>query len=389
MIGVMFAGLYGTNATTVIVGSIAMQKEIIQLQYGITEYSELFHHQFTDIHELVFSGWDYYDSNVYENALKYQIVSKDIINLIPELKGIHAYKGIHTSMDIPLEPHFNYYDEPPTVKQAIETIKNNILDFKAQNRLDTVIVFYMGSPGKIVNRVYLKMSYNDIVQQPISEFPSSIMYAAAAIESGAHFVDFTPSETLEFCFINSLAKKNGVQISGRDGSTGQTMLKLTIANMLKIRNLHLDAWYSTNIIGNHDGYVLSMPEHCVTKIQDKTNSIKELLGYDFEHKVTIDYFKYNGDKKESWDAVYFNGWMNQPMSLRLNWMGEDAILAAPIILDIIRFIELGSRYGCSGFQKQLGLFYKHPFGCEKKSLSQLYDQLVDFYKSFSCDWGKG
>lgn len=385
MIGVMFVGLYGTNATTVIAGSTAMQKGIIPVQYGITENSELFHQQFADIHEMIFSGWDYYDSNVYENALKYQIITKDIVNSIPELKTIHAYRGIHTSMDIPLESHFDYYDEPKTVKEAIEAVKNNILDFKTQNSLDTIIVFYMGSPGKVVNNVYIGMLYDDIVEQPVSQFPSSVMYAIAAIESGAHFVDFTPSETLEFGFINLLAKKYGVQVSGRDGSTGQTMLKLTIANMLKIRNLHLDAWYSTNIIGNHDGYVLSMPEHSVTKIQDKTNSIKELLGYNFEHKVTIDYFKYNGDRKESWDAVYFNGWMNEPMSLRLNWMGEDAILAAPIILDIIRFIELGSRYGCNGFQKQLGLFYKHPFQCEKKSLSQLYDQLVDFYKDLS--WG--
>ena len=381
MIGVMFTGLYGTNATTVIAGSIAMQRGIIPIQYGITEYNELFHQKFVDIREVIFSGWDYYKSNVYENALKYQIISKDIINLVPELKNIHAYRGIHTSMDIPLESYFDYYDEPKTVKEAIETIKNNILDFKTKNNLDVIIVFYMGSPGKVVNSVYKGMPYNDIIEQPVNEFPSSIMYATAAIESGAHFVDFTPSETLEFDFINLLAEEYGVQISGRDGSTGQTMLKLAIANMLRIRNLHLDAWYSTNIIGNHDGYVLSMPEHCVTKIQDKTNSIKEFLGYDFEHKVTIDYFKYNGDRKESWDAVYFNGWMNEPMSLRLNWMGEDAILAAPIILDIIRFIELGSRGGCNGFQKQLGLFYKHPFQCEKKSLSQLYDQLVDFYKA--------
>lgn len=380
MIGVMFVGLYGTNATTVIAGSTAMQKKIIPLQYGVTEYQELFRQSFIDINELVFSGWDYFNSNVYESALTYQIISKDILNLIPESKNIHAYKGIHTDMDIPLESHFDYYHQPETVITAKEIVKSNIEEFKDQNHLDQVIVFYMGSPGKVVNSSLLEMKYDQCINLPVKELPSSIIYAMAAIESGAHFVDFTPSQTLEFCFINELAKEYGVQVSGRDGSTGQTMLKLTIANMLKIRNMHLDAWYSTNIIGNHDGYVLSMPEHCVTKIEDKTNSIKELLGYDFEHKVTIDYFKHNGDKKESWDAVYFSGWMNQPMSLRLNWMGEDAMLAAPIILDIIRLIELGSRSNCCGFQKQLGLFYKHPFGCEKKSLSQLYEQLIEFYQ---------
>ena len=113
----------------------------------------------------------------------------------------------------------------------------------------------MGSPAKVIESNILKLSYDNIMQLEVKQLPSSLLYAIAAIESNAHFVDFTPSETLEFCFINDLARKYGVQVSGRDGSTGQTMLKLVIADMLRIRNLHLDAWYSTNIIGNHDGLV--------------------------------------------------------------------------------------------------------------------------------------
>ncbi|MGG7377993.1 hypothetical protein ACQ7B2_04280, partial [Escherichia coli] len=72
----------------------------------------------------------------------------------------------------------------------------------------------------------------------------------AAIRARAHFVDFTPSETLECEAVSSLAAVNGVQVAGRDGSTGQTMLKVTIAEMLRLRNLRLKSWYSTNILGN-------------------------------------------------------------------------------------------------------------------------------------------
>ena len=376
----MFVGLLGTNATTVIAGSEAMRDKKVARQYGVTGYEDLFNKKFVDVENMIFSGWDYYETSVYEKAKEYHIVPEEIISQVPQLNDIVAYKGVHTNKDIPLEEEFNYYREPDTINEAIELIKQDIGDFKEKNHIDQLIVFYMGSPGKIVDKSIFKMAYNEIVQLAINQLPSSVLYAIASIESEAHFVDFTPSETLEFDFIYHLADKYHVQLSGRDGSTGQTMLKLVIANMLKIRNLHLDAWYSTNIIGNHDGYVLSMPEYCVTKIQDKTNGIKDLLGYDdFEHKVTIDYFKHKGDKKESWDAVYFSGWLNEPMSLRINWQGEDAILAAPIILDIVRLIELGNRYGLKGFQKQLGLFYKHPFMCEGMSLSQLYEQLIRFY----------
>ncbi len=380
MIGIMFVGLLGDNATTVIAGSMAMKYGHVPLKYGITEYSKLFKQEFIDVHDMVFSGWDYMKRSVLECVTNKGIISHPIINLIPELDEIVPYKGIHTDKDIPLENHFNYYYEPETVVQAIQLIKNDISDFKSKNHLENVIVLYMGSPAKVVDEKKLELSYDDIMQFEIKQLPSSLLYAIATIESNAHFVDFTPSQTLEFRFLDSFAKKYCVQISGRDGSTGQTMLKLVIADMLRIRNLHLNAWYSTNIIGNHDGYVLSMPEHCVTKIQDKTNGIKDLLGYDdFEHKVTIDYFNYKGDKKESWDAVYFSGWLNEPMSLKLNWQGEDSMLAAPIILDIIRLIVLGCKYGLCGFQKQLGLFYKHPFLCEGMSFTQLYEQLINFY----------
>lgn len=384
MIGIMFVGLLGDNATTVIVGSMAMKYGYIPLKYGITDYGKLFGKDFTDVHDMVFSGWDYQDKSVFECAMNKGIISTEIISLVPELNKIMPYKGIHTDMDIPLEDNFNHYYNPQTVTQAIQFIKKDILDFKSKNHLNNVIVFYMGSPAKVIESNILKLSYDNIMQLEVKQLPSSLLYAIAAIESNAHFVDFTPSETLEFCFINDLARKYGVQVSGRDGSTGQTMLKLVIADMLRIRNLHLDAWYSTNIIGNHDGYILSMPEYCVTKIQDKTNGIKNLLGYDdFEHKVSIEYFKYKGDKKESWDAVYFSGWLNEPMSLKLNWQGEDSILAAPIILDIIRLIVLGSEYGLCGIQKQLGLFYKHPFLCEGMSFTQLYEQLINYYAGLS------
>lgn len=285
-------------------------------------------------------------------------------------------------MDIPIEDSFDHFLEPDTVESAIQVICHDIDDFKENKYIEDVIVIYMGSPGKMVDSKLLNKSYEQIVKMSADSFPGALLYAIAAIESGTHFVDFTPSQTLEFKVVYDLANKYQVQVSGRDGSTGQTMLKLTIAEMLKIRNLHLNAWYSTNIIGNHDGYVLSMPDYRNTKIQDKMNGIAQLLGYDdFEHKVTIDYFKYKGDSKESWDAVYFSGWMNTKMSLKMNWQGEDAFLAAPIILDIIRFIELGIRNNLYGFQKQLGLFYKHPFLCEGMSFTQLYEMLIEFYRN--------
>lgn len=379
--GIMLVGLNGVNASTLISGCVAMRLEKLPKQYGITETSIFNGIQFIDISELEFSGWDYYSASQYDVFKEYRIVQiAESENFIEELKSIKPYRGIHTEKDILIESKFDHFLKVENIPEAISILENDIDHFMNKTSVDNVIVLYLGSPSKKVSPNLKDFTYEEILDTNINQVPSGLLYAIAAINKKAHFIDFTPSETLEFKFLYKLAKEKRVQLSGRDGSTGQTMLKLTLANMLKIRNLKLHAWYSTNILGNHDGYILSNPEYCETKIEDKMNGIAPLLGYDdFEHKVTIDFLKSKFDSKESWDSIDFTGWLNTPMSLKVNWKGEDAILSAPLLLDIIRLIEFGIRNGLYGFQKQLGLFYKHPFGCEGQSLETMYRNLINYY----------
>ena len=380
-VGIMIVGINGVNASTLIAGCAAIQMKEYEIQYGITSSIEFENLELIGINDLVFSGWDYSNKNQYELFCEYDIVKiKNISKLKCIIENVKSLKGIHTNKDIRIEDRFDYFIEPPNIKTAIQIIENDIESFKTMHSLDSIIVIYLGSPSKRVLPEFKKFTYEEILSSDINEIPSSLIYAIAAIKKGAHFIDFTPSETLEFDFLWQMAERNGIQLSGRDGSTGQTMIKLTIANMLRIRNLRLRAWYSTNILGNHDGLVLSDFDYRKTKIEDKMNSIAPLLGYnDFEHKVTIDYFETRFDSKESWDSVDFLGWLKTPMQMKINWQGEDAILSAPILLDLIRLIIYGETKELCGFQKQLGLFYKHPFGCDGMSLEQMYQELIGFY----------
>lgn len=379
--GIMLVGLNGVNASVLISACVAMQLGEVSKQYGITDSSALRGISFVEVEDFIFSGWDYFDANQYDLFKEYGIVKiPDTEKLSKKLKGIKPFKGIHTGKDILIEEKFNHFISPNSIAEAITLLEKNIDEFKDMFSLKTVIVIFLGSPSKKSQDELKRYTYEEILDQNINAVPSGLLYAIAAIRKHAHFIDFTPSETLEFSFLWSLAEQYGVQLSGRDGSTGQTMLKLTIANMLRIRNLKLNAWYSTNILGNHDGYILSDPDYCETKIEDKMNGIAPLLGYDdFEHKVTIDFFKTRFDSKESWDSIDFSGWLNTPMQLKINWQGEDAILSAPLILDIIRLVAFGAKKDLRGFQKQLGLFYKHPFDCEGMSLECMYNNLIKFY----------
>lgn len=383
--GIMLVGLCGVNSSTLVSGCTAMQLGLLPKQYGITETEVFDGFGLLDVDDLVFSGWDYASRDQFELFKRYSIVKAAYDQaFVDRLRQIVPYPGIRSALDIRPEPDFNNIAASHDLSDCISAIESNICDFKECNALTNVIVIYLGSPGRRVDCAIKHVSYEAFLRLPLGQIPSSLCYAVAALRSNAHFVDFTPSETLDFDFLHELAAAQGVQLSGRDGSTGQTMLKLTVGNMLKIRNLKLRGWYSTNILGNHDGYILSDPAYCQTKLEDKKLGLAALLGYeDFEHKVTIDYFQTRFDAKESWDSIDFLGWLGTPMTLKLNWVGEDAILSAPILLDIIRLIELGSRFGSSGFQRQLGLFYKHPYFCEGQSLETMYINLLDFYRDLN------
>ena len=210
--------------------------------------------------------------------------------------------------------------------------------------------------------------------------PVDIAYAAAAVLSGVPVVNFTPNE-IEIPPLLQEAEERGVPIAGRDGKTGQTYLKVVLASALKARRLFVDGWYSLNILGNADGKNLVEPGKAEGKLMNKTEILDEILGYPVgerypaaSHKVHIDYYPPRGDAKEAWDVIDFLGLFGLPMSLRLNLQGRDSILAAPLVLDLARWMAALQQAGKSGLVPELGFYFKKPLG-ENPPLT-FEDQLV-------------
>lgn len=193
-------------------------------------------------------------------------------------------------------------------------------------------------------------------------------YGLAAVRSGVPVVNFTPN-ILETDALIREAVDQGVPLSGRDGKTGQTFFKVVLASALKARGLVVDGWYSLNILGNADGRNLMDPDCARGKLDNKTKLLDEILGYPVgerhgasTHKVHIDYYPPRGDAKEAWDVIDFLGMFGMPMSLRLNLQGRDSILAAPMVLDLARWMATLKLAGRSGLIPELGFFYKKPAG---------------------------
>jgi myo-inositol-1-phosphate synthase len=203
-----------------------------------------------------------------------------------------------------------------------------------------------------------------------------MIYAWAAIRTGCPFVNFTPSLSSDIPALEALAIERGVPLTGKDGKTGQTLYKTVLAPMLRQRNLRVKGWYSTNILGNNDGVVLEQPENRATKVASKRSGLGHILGYDdFDHQVHIHYYPPRGDFKEAWDVVDFTGWLGIPMQIRVNWQASDSALAAPLVVDLVRWVDWAARRGEAGFLPWLACYFKHPQGTSENDFGRQVELL--------------
>jgi myo-inositol-1-phosphate synthase len=189
----------------------------------------------------------------------------------------------------------------------------------------------------------------------------SMKYLYVACKLGVPHVNFTPSLT-KVPALEQLAEKCGVPIAGEDGKTGQTLIKTALAPAFVIRQLQVDGWYSTNILGNNDGLVLNDPGSNKTKVTSKQSVLDSILGYKVDdHQVHIHYYRPRGDAKEAWDNIDLSGFLGVRMQLKVNFLCRDSILAAPVVLDLVRLIDLAKRKGEIGIRRELSVFFKAPY----------------------------
>jgi myo-inositol-1-phosphate synthase len=150
-------------------------------------------------------------------------------------------------------------------------------------------------------------------------------------------------------------------VAGKDGKTGQTMIKTVLAPAFRSRALQVEGWYSTNILGNRDGQILDDPSSLASKLNTKGSVLDAILGYDVDdHIVRIDYYRPRGDAKEAWDNIDLVGFMGQRMQVKVDFLCRDSILAAPLVLELVRLVAEAHRRGEGGAQEQLGYFFKAP-----------------------------
>ncbi len=264
---------------------------------------------------------------------------------------------------------------------AIERLSTDIEAFRRRHALDCVVVIHVASSEPPFRRNAAHARFDKLhraLSKPGSNvLPTSSLYALAAIEAGCPFINFTPSLGVNVPAIQERAQTLSVPFMGRDGKTGETLVKSVLAPMFAMRNLSVLSWVGQNILGNRDGAVLRDPKTRQSKIQTKDKIVSRIVGRPTTTLVSIDYVPSLDDWKVAWDFIHFEGFLGTKMSMQFTWCGSDSILAAPLIIDLVRFAVLESKRGGSGPMPHLGFFFKDPIDVKEHDLFTQWRRLVE------------
>ena len=384
-LGVMIPGM-GAVATTLIAGVEAVRKgfakpigslaEMGTIRLGKrTEGNSPLIKDFVplaDLNDLVFTGWDIFGGNLYDAAKTAQVLDRDQLDQIkPFLEGIEPMPAV-------FDKHYVKRLDGKKVKTGrskcdlANQIRNDIAEFKTKT--DRQVMIWCGSTEIFLEPKEVHSTLEKFEKGLVNDDPDiapSMIYAWACLKEGVPFINGAPNLTVDIPALQNLSKQAGVPTAGKDFKTGQTFIKTVLAPAFKTRMLGLSGWYSTNILGNRDGEVLDDPDNFKTKEETKLGVLDYILQPDLHpdlykdiyHKVRINYYPPRGDNKEGWDNIDIFGWLGYPMQIKVDFLCRDSILAAPLALDLVLFMDLANRTPALkklGMQEWLSFYFKAP-----------------------------
>jgi myo-inositol-1-phosphate synthase len=393
-IGIWFIGARGGVAATAILGLVALQKQLtdtIGLVSSLRQFAGLDLAPWTSF---VVGGHEIREGTLTESLDRLHTDSRVFDSTVLE-----ACREEFSEIDARIRPGSlancgatisslagpamqKFAAESPAT--TVERLQQDLREFQQQTKADRVVVVNLASTEPASDNLKLPERWDDLAKclatKSQCSLPASALYAIAALDLGLPYVNFTPSLGSAPAAIQELAVERGACHAGQDGKTGETLLKSVLAPMFAARNLEVMSWVGHNIFGNLDGLVLDNPANKAAKVKNKDQLVGGILGYEPQSLVSIEYIRSLGDWKTAWDHIHFRGFLGTPMTLQLTWQGCDSLLAAPLVLDLVRFVEYSQRHGEVGLLSHLGSFFKRPLGLAEHDFSRQFSLL--------CHWAE-
>ena len=401
-LAVLLPGL-GAVSTTLIAGVHLIRKGLARPFGSVTQMQKLrlgkrTHPRFTLVKDLVplanldalaFGGWDIFTDNAYEAAVKAGVLTTEALAPVrAELEAVRPMSAVFERTWVKNLDGPNV-KKAPTKMHLAEALIEDIGAFRKASGAARSVMVWCGSTEVYAQHQPVHetlASFEKGLKENSPDIPPSMIYAYAAIASETPYANGAPNLSVDVPALTEMAKAKGVPIAGKDFKTGQTLMKTIIAPGLKARMLGLQGWFSTNILGNRDGEVLDDPGSFRSKEVSKASVLDAILQpelypelyRDYFHKVRIEYYPPRGDAKEGWDNIDIVGWLGQPMQIKIDFLCRDSILAAPVVLDLLLFLDLAGRAGLSGIQEWLSFYFKSPMS--RADLKPEHDLFVQHLK---------
>jgi myo-inositol-1-phosphate synthase len=390
-LGIWFLGARGGVATTSIVGLSALKQGLTGSQGLVSELPQFSSLGLASWSDMVVAGHDIRATTLLEEAYQLQQASRaldeslvrqcaDELGRIDQRIRPGVLFNVGPAIEKIADASLRGQVESP--REAIARVQEDLRQFARDEQLDQVIVVNVTSTEPAVDESRLPGEWSELerlLDDPAAcPLAASSLYAIAAIDAGFPYVNFTPSLGSAPAAICELALQRGVCHMGHDGKTGETLLKSVLAPMFAHRHLEVMSWVGHNIFGNMDGLILDDPANKQTKVRSKDRLLGQILGYAPQTHVSIEYIKSLGDWKTAWDHIHFQGFLGTPMILQFVWQGCDSLLAAPLVLDLVRFTDLAARHGETGLLTFLASFFKSPLGITEHDFHRQWQMLEEW-----------
>lgn len=375
-LGVWLIGARGAVATTTVVGASALGRGLVEPEGMVTAGPDFSGVPVRSVQDLVFGGHDTRDVPLIDAAAE---LARHGGILDPAL--VSAVADDLRDVERRLRPAPHPPDDGASAREMVRAVQRDLRGFAAATGARRTIVVNVAStePPVAHNPAHddpgaLEAAL-DALPAGDPSLPASLLHAYAAIDAGLPYINFTPSTGAGVAALELLARARGVPHAGCDGKTGETLLKSVLAPMFAMRRLRVRSWSGFNLLGNGDGRTLADPDASRSKTASKARVVPEILGYEPDGPVRIDYVPSYGDRKVAIDLVHFEGFLGSAGSLQFSWQASDSALAAPLVLDLVRLVDLAAGRGEGGALGHLAFFFKSPLGASVADLSGQYDLL--------------
>ena len=386
-LGIMIPGM-GAVATTFVAGVEAVRKGIAKPIGSLTQMGTIRLGKRTDalspkikefvplasLNDLVFTGWDIFEDNMYAAASKAGVLERDLLDQVkPFLTSIKPRKAVFDH---------NYVKklDGPNVKKGknkmdlAEQVRADIREFKKTSGASRLVTIWCGSTETFIEQTAAHQSlkaFEKALTQNDEMIAPSMIYAYASLMEGVPFANGAPNLTVDLPVMQELSRENSAPICGKDYKTGQTLIKTILAPGFKARMIGLNGWFSTNILGNRDGEVLEDPGSFKTKEESKLSVLEHILQPELYPEL---YGKFTTrcastitrraatTKKAGTTSISSDGWA---IPCRSRWISCAAtrFWRRPLVLDLVLFLDLAQRsrqLRGLGIQEWLSFYFKSP-----------------------------